>query len=689
MAKSTGNDEALVTKVMSNFKIFGSGGAATSPGCLKWAKEINLPLVIDIGMTEVGGPLFHNSVDDDEGWLMSDCLVPDSQLYLVDEKGEIASDEGELHISSPIIAKGYLRPNYSAFTVGSDGRVTLRTGDIYKLVGDGRIVWEGRKEDFIQMSSGETLDPESSRNLWIDLRPSTVPALWETTSFVQLCLEVLSPQAFRSTSSVLRDNHGSSFAELGMDSAMATKMVRAINTTFAPALPSRNRLRPSNIPYMASKRLSSSVKLSDSPEASMDPEEFWDAMMEKRDDIITPIPEDRWDHASFYRAANSDHEEQPGDITLLKAGFINITDFDHSFFALENANIPVSRLKGSDMGVFVAANMDEGHIKLLFSEKGWGAYTRFYGTGVATSTACGRLSYLLDVHGPSYTIDTACSSWPSVRYLQSGQGESAIVCGANTHSWPGNFAFLSAQKMTSPNSRCATFTNVADGYVPSEGAAAVVLKTKRAALRDGDKILAVVKSTSTMHDGRSQALDPEQVDFVEAHGTGTSLGDLIEVEGINEVFKGSHSFHSASHHRSNGFAGTIAGAILEEYSDAKISLYSPEPMSDRSVSQSSQNSSWCKLDSEKFSLSPSFTPSRTPSPISTPAITDSMSDIVPVSHLFVVSAKSPAALREYIGRYIDFCNRSATDQFESICYTSCVGREHYRYRYACVSGQLG
>ncbi|KAJ3510158.1 hypothetical protein NMY22_g16056 [Coprinellus aureogranulatus] len=702
MAKWKGEDKALVADIMSKFKIWGSGGAATSAECLSWAKELGIPVVIDIGMTEVGGPLFHNTIDEAAGWPMSDCLVPESELTLVDENGEPTSDEGELHISSPIISKGYLRPNYTAFTVATNGTVTLRTGDIYQLVDGDRLIWKGRKEDYIQMSSGETLDPrfiekalDQSRAVHrscvvgdnflrgashvvcaiLELSPDDTrgyhAALAEVTREIANVNRSLAPPLRISWSrvlilnhdhhipvtrkgaifrkkleevfgdqlrallsqaderpldhlprslqdgavatsgrftedsvaslltdivsnglhidkTVLKENHGATFAELGMNSSMATKMVNSINDSFSLSLPlntchtyvdlpsltdavcqalglsiqaaSHDSSPPVVSSYLAEEVVvvGQAVRL---PGDINDSDEFWDALMKKREDIIGPIPDDRWDHASFYKAPGT-NEEGPCDITLQKSGFINITDFDHSFFgissaeayhvapnirltleiafeALENANIPLSRLKGSDMGVFVAANMDEGHIKLLFSEKGWGAYSRFYGTGVATSTACGRLSYLLDVHGPSYTIDTACSSGlvgfdQAVRYLQSGQGESAIVCGANTHS-------------------C---------YVPSEGAAAVVLKTKRAALRDGDRIIAVVKSTSTMHDGRSQGLvapnvkaqismqkallrqaelEPAQLDFIEAHGTGTSLGDLIEIEGINDVFKGSHS----------------------------------------------------------------------------------------------------------------------------------------------------
>jgi acyl transferase domain-containing protein len=164
------------------------------------------------------------------------------------------------------------------------------------------------------------------------------------------------------------------------------------------------------------------------------PESFWTALIEKRQDIIVPVPPSRWDHASFYRAPDSKEPPAPCDVTLEKAGFIDIETFDHSFFgmtsaeafhvppsyrlsmevafeALENANIPAAKIKGTKMGVFVAAAMDEGYIKLLFADKGWAgmvyihfyislshlfynlaAYTRFWGTGVAASTICGRLS---------------------------------------------------------------------------------------------------------------------------------------------------------------------------------------------------------------------------------------------------------------------------------------------------------
>jgi hypothetical protein len=118
-----------------------------------------------------------------------------------------------------------------------------------------------------------------------------------------------------------------------------------------------------------------------------DSQTLWNALIEKRKDILTSTPADRWDHASF-------RSQGPGQITFEKSGFIDLAYFDNLFFgipaaealsispttrltlesafeALERANIPLSKVKGTDMGVFVAAGLDPGYGELLFRDKGW------------------------------------------------------------------------------------------------------------------------------------------------------------------------------------------------------------------------------------------------------------------------------------------------------------------------------
>ena len=210
-----------------------------------------------------------------------------------------------------------------------------------------------------------------------------------------------------------------------MDSAMATMIVNKLNRQLNMGLPlntchtyvdlvsltkaihknlglegSSSAARPSTEPSRAARSkleediviVGQAVRL---PGDINNADSLWKALIDQRDDIMTPIPEARWDHKSFYRHPDSKNPPATCDITLDKAGFVELAGFDHSFFgissaeafhvspnirlsmeiafeALENANIPISKIKGSDMGVFVAAGMDEGYIKLLFADKGWG-----------------------------------------------------------------------------------------------------------------------------------------------------------------------------------------------------------------------------------------------------------------------------------------------------------------------------
>lgn len=124
------------------------------------------------------------------------------------------------------------------------------------------------------------------------------------------------------------------------------------------------------------------------------PEAFWEALINKRNDIMIPIPPDRWDHASFYRSPTSTDPPKVSDINFEKAGFVDVAHFDNTFFgisapeaffvtptvrltletafeALENACIPISKVKGTSMGAFIAAGLNDGYPQLLFQSLGW------------------------------------------------------------------------------------------------------------------------------------------------------------------------------------------------------------------------------------------------------------------------------------------------------------------------------
>ena len=226
--------------------------------------------------------------------------------------------------------------------------------------------------------------------------------------------------------------------------------------------------------------------------------------------------------------------------------------------ALEDAGLAPEHLAGTSVGVFVGISSND-YGRLLLGQAG---YTGPYlGTGNSPSMAAHRLSYHLDLRGPSMAVDTACSSslvavHLACQSLRNGECDLALAGGVNLILAPELTEVLSRAGMLSPTGRCRTFAAAADGYVRGEGCGVVVLKPLPAALRDGDRIFAVLEASAINQDGRSNGItapngaaqaelvrrvlrqaerSPAEVGCVEAHGTGTPLGDPIEFEALAEA----------------------------------------------------------------------------------------------------------------------------------------------------------
>ncbi|MGY0788315.1 SDR family NAD(P)-dependent oxidoreductase [Azospirillum argentinense] len=312
-----------------------------------------------------------------------------------------------------------------------------------------------------------------------------------------------------------------------------------------------------------------------------DLDRFWANLRDGVDSIVE-IPADRWNHAPL--STSGRHEL--GKSYARWGGFLDGIDrFDAEFFnigareaevldpqerlfmetawhAVENAGYAPGSLAGRRIGVYVGVMY--GQYQLMTGGRpGPDGST----PGSSYASIANRVSYLLDVRGPSLAVDTMCSSsltalHLAVGALRRGETEMALVGGVNLSPHPHKFLLLSQGQFASSDGRCRSFGEGGDGYVPGEGVGAVLLKPLARAVADGDTVHAVIKACTINHGGRTTgytvptpraqaeviraALDeagwsPDTLDVVEAHGTGTALGDPIEIAGLRMAFAGAEA----------------------------------------------------------------------------------------------------------------------------------------------------
>ncbi|KAJ5682101.1 uncharacterized protein N7477_002041 [Penicillium maclennaniae] len=301
------------------------------------------------------------------------------------------------------------------------------------------------------------------------------------------------------------------------------------------------------------------------PGDATSPAKLWDLLREPRD-VLTEIPESRFNHKAFYHPDGSHHGTSnvrhsyllSDDHRLFDAQFFGTKPIEANsidpqqrllletvYEGLESAGIPMERLQGSDTGVFVGL-MTNDYADLLGRDIQ--NFPTYFASGTARSILSNRVSYFFDWHGPSMTIDTACSSsliamHQAVLSLRNGESKVAVAAGTNLLLGPEQYD--------------------ADGYARGEGIAAVILKPLSAALADGDQIECLIRETGINQDGRTKGITmpspSAQADLIratysragldlanprdrpqyfEAHGTGTPAGDPVEAQAISNAFFG-------------------------------------------------------------------------------------------------------------------------------------------------------
>ncbi|WP_231883334.1 type I polyketide synthase, partial [Mycobacterium leprae] len=307
------------------------------------------------------------------------------------------------------------------------------------------------------------------------------------------------------------------------------------------------------------------------------PEALWQFLCDRRSSI-GQVPNERWE---LFDDGSPEVKALLARTTRWGSFLEDIDAFDSEFFeispseadkmdpqqrlllevaweALEHAGISSNSLRRSQTGVFAGSCLSEyGAIAStdLSQVDGWS------NTGGAMSIIANRLSYFLDLRGPSVAVDTACSSslvaiHLACQSLRTADANLAIAAGVNLLLSPAVFRGFDQVGALSPTGCCRAFDAAADGFVRGEGAGVVVLKRLTDAQRDGDRVLAIIRGSAVNQDGRSNglmapnpaaqvavlrtayanaAMPPTAIDYVETHGTGTLLGDPIEARALGAV----------------------------------------------------------------------------------------------------------------------------------------------------------
>ena len=307
--------------------------------------------------------------------------------------------------------------------------------------------------------------------------------------------------------------------------------------------------------------------------------EFWQNLVEGKD-CISEIPSDRWDWQAYY---GNPHKET-NKTNIKWGGFIDgVGDFDPLFFGIspreaelmdpqqrllmihvwktiEDAGYSPSALSGTKTAIFVGT-AGSGYSGLISQENT--PIEGYSSTGIVPSVGPNRMSFFLNLHGPSEPIETACSSslialHRAVVSIKNGDCDMAIAGGVNTILAPEVYISFNKAGMLCEDGRCKTFSNQANGYVRGEGIGILFLKKLKAAKQAKDHIYGVIRASAENHGGRANSLtapnpkaqadllrmayrkariDPRSVGYIEAHGTGTELGDPIEINGLKMAFK--------------------------------------------------------------------------------------------------------------------------------------------------------
>ncbi|RKS09661.1 acyl transferase domain-containing protein [Nocardiopsis sp. Huas11] len=484
------------------------------------------------------------------------------------------------------------------------------------------------------------------------------------------------------------------------------------------------------------------------PGGAADPEALWELLRTGADAVapMTDAPDGRRPGADARRSGTpSDQDRWAGqldEVDSFDAGFFGITPgeaarmdpqqrlvLETAWEAVEDAGLPVERLREGSTGVFLGVY---GSDYLTMQVAGSAPINAYTAPGGAHSIVANRLSYLLDLHGPSLAVDTACSSslmavHLAVRALRQGDCDLALVGGVNVLLSPLSTEVTGRVLPLAPGGRCRSFDADADGIVRGEGCAVLLLG--RASETGAVRPRGLIRGTAANHDGRTNGLtapnpraqasllraaladaaaSPQEVVYVEAHGTGTPLGDPIEVEGLREVYgQGEHACALGSvkanfghQEAAAGITGLVKALLVLEKGEAP-----PLPHLRRVNPE-------IDLEGTRFTIPTRPTPlAPAPRPLAAvssfgfgganahavleaapPADTGQAPDdqaadtAVPGRLVLALSARGEPALAALAARYADRLDGADLAEAERVCAAAALHRSHHAHR-LCLTAE--